>query len=187
VESGDAPVGRILEDVSPDGRTLLFTSSEGVVFSSNAATGVGETGNPQTRSDAECPRFSPDGHWIVYSEHGGGVFVQRFPGGPGLRQQIADHGQYPVWRRDGNEIVFFEAKQIWSVTVTNQGDDLAFASPVPLFFVGDCPGLVPRRNPLAITKDGSSVFFPRVDDAVNSNVIHVTAGWVADLEAGHTV
>jgi serine/threonine protein kinase len=185
VEGGDAPIGRILEDVSPDGRTLLFTSREGVVFSSNAAMPGLAAADQQTKSDAECPRFSPDGRWIIYSERDGGIFVQPFPGGPGLRKQIADHGQYPVWRRDGYEIVFLEAKQIWSVTVINRAGEFHFASPVPLFFVGDCPGLLPRLNPLAIKRDGSTMFFPRLDYAA-SNLIHVSAGWMTDVETSHT-
>src|SRR4051812_1882339 len=75
VESGDAATGRLLEDIAPDGRTLLFTSSEGAVSSSSAAIGAPANGDPQTKSDSECPRFSPDGRWITYSERDGGIFV----------------------------------------------------------------------------------------------------------------
>ena len=91
-------------------------------------------------------RFSPDGRWIVYQVPGqnGGIYVQPFPG-PGLRKQIASVGEYPVWRRDGKEIVYLAEYRVWSVRVDTSDGAFRAAAPEPLFSVrpsanraGDC-------------------------------------------------
>lgn len=52
--------------------------------------------------------------------------MQPYPG-PGLRQQVTSRGNYPVWRKDGREIVYFDEFQgrsyIWSVPVTATGGE----------------------------------------------------------------
>ena len=106
--------------------------------------------------------------------------MQPFPGGPGLRKQISDSGWYPVWRRDGNEIVYHDGERIWSIPVTTSGDALLFGVPVALFAVGSAAGLVARLNPLAVTRDGSRIFFPRAAEQPDANMIHITAGWAED-------
>ena len=94
-----------------------------------------------------------------------------------MRRQIADRGVFPVWRGDGDEIVYYDMEQIWSVSVTPFGDRLHFGAPTALFAVGKCPGLVARLNPLAITRDGSRIFFPCTPAQWDQKVIHVSSGW----------
>ena len=127
-----------LEDVSPDGRTLLF--SRGPLDTAVFSFGLdGVQKDPkslvQTGEIVSHARFSPDGRWILYTATsleragiygGGGIYVQPYPG-PGLRKQVTSRGNYPVWRKDGREIVYLAEYQgrnyIWSVPVAASGGE----------------------------------------------------------------
>ena len=106
-----------------------------------------------------------------------GIYVQPFPG-PGLRKQIATNGRYPIWRGDGKEIVYYDQDHIWSVRVESSGAELRAAAPDALFPVSTPPGLQAGRKPLAVSRDGSRIFFPQpVEQPADSQFIHVMTGW----------
>jgi Tol biopolymer transport system component len=94
-----------LEDISPDGKTLLLSRGalDTAVFSVGLE-GVQKDPTPlvQTGETISHARFSPDGRWIVYTASsvgggpggvysGGGTYVQPYPG-PGLRKQVTSRG-----------------------------------------------------------------------------------------------
>ena len=54
----------------------------------------------------------------------------------GLRRQIASSGNFPVWRSDGREILYYDQGKIWSVRVEGTGEQLRFSAPEPLFSGG---------------------------------------------------
>lgn len=172
-----------LEDVSPDGNTALFTG--GALATSVFAARLDGGGDPwpvlQTGEYVFNTRFAPDGRWIVFEAHadtftsGGSLYVQPFPG-PGLRRQISPSGQFPVWRKDGAEIVFLDQDQVWSIRVEEAGADLRFSEPEPLFSVRP-PGGVVDAMMLAITRDGSRIYLPQPIEQADSDLIHVRTGW----------
>jgi eukaryotic-like serine/threonine-protein kinase len=187
-----------LEDISRDGRTLLFSRGalDTTVFSfrlddvqkdPKSLVSSGET--------ISHTRFSPDGRWIVYTASaysaparglgsiysGGGIYVQPFPG-PGLRRQVTSHGNYPVWRKDGREIVYLDEYQgrnyIWSVPVATLRDEFRAGTPSPLF-----PARLPAStfgdlNFLAVSRDGSRFYIPQRVEQPDSGVINVRMGWL---------
>jgi hypothetical protein len=180
-----------LEDISPDGKALLFSRGalDTTVFSFRL-DGV-QTQPKSLMQSGETishARFSPDGRWIVYSASGsgsgniysgGGIYVQQYPG-PALRQQVTSSGNYPVWRKDGKEIVYLDEHQgknyIWSVPVSAPG--AKFSTPSPLF-----PARLPATtfgdlNFLAVSHDGSRFYIPQAVEQPDSGVIHVKIGWV---------
>ena len=183
-----------LEDISPDGRTLLFSRGalDTAVFSFRL-DGVQE--DPKslvpTGETISHARFSPDGRWIVYTASalgggrggvysGGGTYVQPYPG-PGLRKQVTSRGNYPVWRKDGREIVYLDEYQgrsyIWSVPVAAPGGEFRAGTPSPLF-----PARLPATtfgdlNFLAVSRDGSRFYIPQAVEQPDSGVIHVKMGW----------
>jgi len=180
-----------LEDISPDGRTLLFSRGalDTTLFSFQPA-GVQKDPKSlvQTGETISHARFSPDGRWILYTASrdrggiytGGGTYVQPYPG-PGLRKQVTSHGNYPVWRRDGREIVYLDAYKgrnyIWSVPVAAPGGEFRSGTPSPLF-----PARLPATtfgdlNFLAVSRDGSRFYIPQAVDQPDSGVIHVRVGW----------
>jgi len=186
-----------LEDISPDGRTLLFSRGalDTTVFSFRL-DGV-QGGDPKslvsTSETISHARFSPDGRWIVYTAsapsaparglggiyRGGGIYVQPYPG-PGLRKQVTSHGNYPVWRRDGREIVYLDEYQeqnyIWSVPVSSSGGEFHAGTPSPLF-----PARLPSStfgdlNFLAVSRDGSRFYIAQGVEQPDSGVIHLKMG-----------
>ena len=63
---------------------------------------------------------------------GGGTYVQPYPGA-GLRKQVTSRGNYPIWRKDGKEIVYLDDYQgrnhIWSVPVAVSGGEVRAGTP----------------------------------------------------------
>ena len=173
-----------LEDVSPDGSVVLFT--KGALATSVFAARVDGGGSPRpvldTGEQVWNARFAPDGRWIVFEAYpngmtsGGGIYVQPFPG-PGLRRQISPSGRYPVWRRDGREILFLDAGQVWSIGVESTSADLRLTGPSALFPVRS-PGGVVDVTPWAVSRDGSRLYLPQPVEGSESDVIHIRTGWV---------
>jgi hypothetical protein len=183
-----------LDDMSPDGKTLLLSRPnplDTTVFSFRL-DGVQKEPTPllQTGEGIAHARFSPDGRWIVYSaspaagEREGiyrlGTYVQPHPG-PGLRTTVTSRGNYPTWRKDGKEIVYLDEFQgrnyIWSVHVATSGGEFRAATPKPLF-----PARLPAttfidQNFLAVSRDGSRFYIPQAVEQPDSDGIHVRIGW----------
>jgi len=183
-----------LEDISPDGKTLLLSRGplDTTVFSLSL-DGVQKEPKSllQTGETISHAHFSPDGHWIMYtaspvdSERGGintagGTYVQPYPG-PGLRKQVTSRGNYPIWRKDGKEIVYLDEYQgrnhIWSVPIAVSGGEIRAGTPSVLF-----PARLPATtfgdlNFLAVSRDGSRFYIPQAVEQPDSDVIHVRLGW----------
>ena len=184
-----------LRDVSPDGNTLLLNRGplDTAVFSLSLDGPQKEPRSLlQTGETISHAHFSPDGRWIVYTASGagserggiysgGGTYVQPYPG-PGLRKQVTSRGNYPIWRKDGREIVYLDEYQgrnhIWSVPVAAAGREFQAGIPSPLF-----PARLPATtfgdlNFLAVSRDGSRFYIPQAVEQPESDVIHVRMGWV---------
>jgi serine/threonine protein kinase/Tol biopolymer transport system component len=189
----DAPGITSLEDISPDGKIALYSSlsSGKSVFSvrldgtqGNRPISVVDTGEQILNE-----RFSPDGRWIVYSARTmegdrPAIFVQPFPG-PGLRRQISSTGAFPVWRKDGKEILYMDRKsdQISAISVNGQPGDLRFGPPEALFAIPPSVSLLAASSPIEVMRDGSRILFPQaLDQPEDSNLIHIRSGW---LETQH--
>jgi Tol biopolymer transport system component len=185
----DATMINFLEDITSDGKIALYssdTNGDRSVFSIRLDGTRGSRANSvvQTGEQVLNPRFSPDGGWIVYearmADNGRfGIFAQPFPG-PGLRRQVSSNGIYPVWRKDGKEIVYIDTKsnQVSAISVSGSGDDLRFGSPTPLFAAPPRLNLLAPYNPLAVTRDGSRIILPvALPQPEDSNVIHIKSGW----------
>jgi Tol biopolymer transport system component len=79
------------------------------------------------------PAFSPDGRWIAYSGNESGtfeVYVRPFPGPGGVSQISTGGGGFPVWSRDGRELLFETLDQhVMAVGYTAKGDSFAAGKP----------------------------------------------------------
>ena len=182
-----------LDDVSPDGKTLLVSRGplDTTVFSFQLDDVQKEPRSlVQTGETIAHARFSPDGRSIVYTASsfgsgaggiysGGGIYVQPYPG-PGLRRQVTSRGNYPVWRKDGREIVYLDdykgRNYIWSVPVAGSGAEFRAGTATPLF-----PARLPATtfgdlNFLAVSRDGSRFYIPQAVEQPGSDVINVRMG-----------
>jgi hypothetical protein len=180
-ELADVPGLARLEDLSADGKTVLFTRGAfATAVYALRLDGAAEERRPTAVLDTGefvwNTRFSPDGRWIVFQVAGkdSGIYVQEFPG-PGLRKLIAT-GEYPVWRKDGKEIIYLESNRIWSVPVDASGPQLRFGTPVALFSVRPVSRVL-DVSPLAVSRDGSRIYFPHAPEQPDSDVIHIRMGW----------
>ena len=183
-----------LEDISPDGKTLLLSRGplDTTVFSLSLDDVQKEPKSLlQTGETISHAHFSPDGHWIMYTASaagserggintGGGTYVQPYPG-PGLRKQVTSRGNYPIWRKDGKEIVYLDdyhgRNHIWSVPVAVSGGEVRAGTPAALF-----PARLPATtfgdlNFLAVSRDGSRFYIPQAVEQPDSDLIHVRMGW----------
>ena len=181
VKLAEVPGGFFLiQDVSPDGKIALLSDNADLYSVRLDGPAAERTLKPAIRAGEMIVNagFSPDGHWVVYRTYSTpGLFVQPFPGA-GLRKQISSRGRYPVWRRDGKEIIYLDQSQIWSIRVESIGSQLRFSAPVALFRVSVPASLVAREHPLAITRDGSRIYFPLPVEQPDNNMIHVMSGWL---------
>ncbi|MFN2385494.1 MAG: hypothetical protein ABR576_04305 [Thermoanaerobaculia bacterium] len=133
-------VDKWLDDVSRDGRELLYTAWE-------LKTGFDvwvypvKTGKPkpliQTRFLEGSARFSPDGRWIAYVSRESGreeVFVCP-RGAPVARHQVSvNGGTGPRWSVDGREIYFISPdRTLMEAAVRSLGDSVEVGQPRPLF------------------------------------------------------
>jgi serine/threonine-protein kinase len=79
------------------------------------------------------PAFSPDGRWLAYGSNESGtweVYVRPFPG-PGGRWQVSTgRGDWPVWPRDGRELLFKTLDQrVMAAGYTAKAESFVAAKP----------------------------------------------------------
>jgi Tol biopolymer transport system component len=129
--------------ISPDGKRLAFTQ-RGNAGSPDIFTALieGDPAHPRlgkpelflgTPVSEAYPAFSPDGRWLAYmslESATGEVYVRPFPG-PGGRWQISSGGgSFPVWSRDGRELLFKGTDQrVMAVSYTARGDSFIAMKP----------------------------------------------------------
>ena len=132
--------------------------------------------SPGRTSSIIGPCHDPRARWNVYQVAGqdSGIYVQEFPG-PGLRKQIATAGEYPVWRKDGKEILYLESNRIWSVPMDVSGPQPRAGTAVALFSVRPVSRVL-DVSPLAVSRDGSRIYFPQTVEQPDSDVIHIRMG-----------
>jgi hypothetical protein len=173
--------GGSVEDVSPDGRHALVMHPGADVYIVPLQGSVQDRA-PKPLAEGERSRlatFSPDGRWIVYEvEVNPGAYVQPFPG-PGLRTQITTTCcGVPAWRKDGKEIVIADEHGVWSIPVDGEGGSLHFGSPELLFSGIRFPsGSNASSRPLAVSRDGSRIFWVQGIEQPATDVIHILTGW----------
>jgi dipeptidyl aminopeptidase/acylaminoacyl peptidase len=169
----------ILEDWSPDGRSLLFCEmtsrgdSDVWVYSAGKATAL--IASPFSEASA---RFSPDGRFVAFDADDGGVshvYVQPFPG-PGPRTAIsADEAGAPEWIEGGRQLFYRSSRQMMVVDVQTR----------PVLRVGQPRPLNERRDPwgkITPAPDGRHflTFSPRT--AEGPIELRIVLNWFDELE-----
>jgi serine/threonine-protein kinase len=101
-----------------------------------------------SKANERYPEFSPDGSWLAYSSNESGryeVCVRPFPG-PGGRWQISkEGGGQAIWSKDGRQLFYRQADQVWVVDVRTEGS-FSVGKPRLLFEQRDLVGGYPIRG-----------------------------------------
>jgi hypothetical protein len=127
-----------VEDISPDGRQLLFNLNSNDIWSA-PLDGSGPPSELVTGEfSQEQAKLSPDGRWIAYRSNESGrpeVYVQAFPPGS-ERWQISNGGGHePQWSRDGRELFYLGGDQLMAVPIAVRAGGIQADLPRALFRV----------------------------------------------------
>ena len=179
---------KILDDWSPDGKSLLFTVGDGVATGTIWTVRLTGESKPlplvEGKFIAAESRFSPDGHWIAYSSTESGhpeVYVVPFFGGTGKWQISTAGGKAPVWRRDGKELFYWSTdNSLMSVEIALKSSLVEPGSPRLLAHWNSPIGGIGTSNTLDITKDGQR-FVAIAVGRQPSRPITLVTNWDRDL------
>jgi Tol biopolymer transport system component len=129
-----------LSSWSPDGQFIMYQRRTGGSTGSPWVLSFGSNRKPAPFSQPRSffPRFSPDGHWVVYSAQESDraeVFVAAFPGPGSITAISTGGGNDAMWRADGKEIVYYNGftHQLMSATVNVESDRVDVVEVRPLF------------------------------------------------------
>jgi len=175
---------------SPDGETIIYEraardTSNDIWFRS--ADGEGEeTLYLQTKADEWGPRISPDGRYVAYVSDESGreeVYLKRFPSGDGKWQASVNGGTWPVWSRDGGELIYRWQDTMMAVSVKTE-PSLTLGTPEELFSVDRTRvRLRPRRFDVAPDRQRLMAVQSLEDDSDQAS-IQVILNWSAEFAAG---
>ncbi len=130
-------------------------------------------------------KFSPDGHWVVYTSNESGtkeVYVQPFPVSSGGKWVVSNGGgSQPRWSRDGKELFYFAPDStLMEVSVTTTGATFQPGVPKPLFRAailggtGGGPGVAWRWD---ITGDGKRFLMDTSLEEATAAPVTVVLNW----------
>jgi Tol biopolymer transport system component len=161
-----SPVTKSPEDVSPDGRFLMYRVLE---VKSRDLWALPLQGDRKpfpvvnTEFEEREGQFEPgSGRWIAYVSNASGrfeVYVQPFPGAGGKWQVSTAGGFQPRWRHDGKELFYLGldgALKAVSIMLAPDGQNVGVGKPIALFRPRIAEGAIPgiNRQQYAVTPDG---------------------------------
>lgn len=147
---------KIPQDVSPDGREILFASLDPVTGFDLLTVPI--AGGQEARVFRKTPfqesgaQYSPDGRWIAYHSNESGryeVYVQPADGRDSRIQVSTGGGAQPRWRRDGRELFYVSLDSNMTaapVTPAPAGGQVDIGAAAPLFGVTIVGGPVLLNN-----------------------------------------
>jgi Tol biopolymer transport system component len=169
------------EDVSPDGRTLVFVERTETgnfdIWSLDLEKAAQPAPVLQSSFDKQAVRFSPDGRFIAFISNESGrneVYVTPFPG-PGERVRVSDGGAGALrWGRDGALYYLAGDGRLMTVPVRTT-PELRIGAPTALFTVTGRPWI-----DFDLTPDGQRILaiVPEVDG--NESPLNVVLNWSAE-------
>ena len=173
------------EEVSPDGRYLLF-AIRNESMSELATLDLQATQRPipavKLGINGRHARFSADGKWIVYQSDGSQesrVLVSEFGKRSGTWQVSPETGTSPVWA--GNRLTYFSTRlsRYMSVEVSFSGGSPSFNTPQTLF-----PGTAGANVFVhGATKDGRRYLGLRPVSAGMNSHLSILVNWPSLAEA----
>jgi Tol biopolymer transport system component len=170
-----------LEDVSPDGRFLVYSTGRGHAGSDVWFVPLGGERKPQpllqTDFNESEARLSPDGRWMAYVSDESGrdeVYVRAFPQADGRWQVSAAGGRRPRWRRDGRELFYISADRHLVAVDTLSGPPFRSGAPRTVFVMG-------RADEYDVVGDGHRFLAKTLLNDARRNGLQVILNWAEEL------
>jgi Tol biopolymer transport system component/tRNA A-37 threonylcarbamoyl transferase component Bud32 len=173
---------------SPDGRSILYTSTGGAIGSDLFVVPLSGDRKPvpfvATQFTELYGQFSPAGRWIAYTSNESGrgeVYVAPFPGPGGKWQVSIGGGNWPRWRPDGTEIFYVAPDTSLMVAAVNgKGASFEVGAVRSLFETRAMTGL---RYPYDVSADGQRFLINTLRDQTTTFApITVVLNWTAGLK-----
>ncbi len=135
-------------------------------------------------------KFSPDGHWIVYTSNESGakqVYVQPFPVSTGGKWPVSNGGgSQPRWSRDGKELFYFAPDNtLMAVDVSTSGGTFQPGVPKPLFraaVLGGTGGGPTQAWRWDISPDGKRFLINTSLEEATASPVTVVVNWQSALK-----
>lgn len=200
--SGAEPPARLTEAQSgerqypetwtPDGRSLIFSRLVGAGGSRTGDSDLYQLTLGATPAVAPLlavagaqrePRLSPDGRWLAYlsfeSSSEPQLYVRPYPDINGARILVSSGSAIGAsWRRDGRELIYADADEMFAVPVSEGGGVLSVGKPVTLM------RFEPGSGILDVAADGQRFLFASArDDSVDAKEIRIVLNWFEELKA----
>jgi DNA-binding winged helix-turn-helix (wHTH) protein/WD40 repeat protein len=118
VQGIDPIYSSFLEDVSPDGSSLLVASSEkGLVFDRPQWNVRVPGGSLRRLPDGAWTSFSPDGQTVAYATSAGDIWLVQSDGtGAHKLASVGGRANHLAWSPDGGALRFDRDGRIWEIT-----------------------------------------------------------------------
>jgi Tol biopolymer transport system component len=172
-------------DWSSDGSLLAYTGyeplAEVIVVSIHGGTATKVWSYSPAAHSAGGAVFKPSHRherprWIAYTSDESGrdeVYLQSLEPDREKVQVSVSGGNRPLWRRDGRELYFVDAREeLCAVSVPENGAN--FGTPRPLFkLLGSQQGVPPYTLDYAPSSDGQRFLIRRVDPNAQGSVINL--------------
>jgi Tol biopolymer transport system component len=136
------PAFQLTEDISPDGKTFLFTQRTPRGNFDIWTMPVNPRGAAapliETPFDEYSPRFSPDGRYVAFASDESGryeVYVAALPYTGGKTRVSAAGGWLPRWSRDGRELFYLSGDLHLMAMPVRLAPSIVLGTPQPLFAV----------------------------------------------------
>jgi Tol biopolymer transport system component len=192
--SDPGPGIKFANDLSPDGRYLLYTQYSSKTGWDIWALPLEGDRKPialiqNSWNEAEGA-FSPDGKWIAYISYESlpiQVFVQAFtgvPSGAGGKWQVSKNGGFvPLWRRDGKELFYFvpspNMTKFMAVGIQVGSGGIEIGPPRELF---SAPTLNVHSRSWAVTSDGQRFLIEEAAAPAGGILLTMRLNWQAGVK-----
>jgi eukaryotic-like serine/threonine-protein kinase len=177
------------EAISPDGKLFIYHTTSALPVAMLRPFGAGASSKPLV--DTKAPvrvynaEISPDGHRVAYQSDESGrfeIFVHPFPALETGRWQISTNGgAYPLWARNGRELIFIDGKGTLTSVPLQAGSTFNRGPSAPLFEAGQY--FVDTARDYDLTNDGARFLFVKNVTELPRPAVVVVANWFDEVRA----